>query len=180
MKFAIRVVALVTIFSFPQYGYAGPEEDYKEGFASYKDGDVFTAMPKLEAASNAGHIEATLLLAYIYDKAQENETAVKLYRYAAEKGDPKGQLEFGLMVVYGEGITKDVAVGRSWVEKSVQQNYTQAMLVLGQVYIKGQWGFDVDRDRGMTLIRKAAELGDPDASDYVKSMESSTPASANK
>lgn len=65
----------------------------------------------LEKAARQG-APVTLLIADSYRMghgvARDLETAIEWYRLGAESGDPIAQLEFGLMLLDGEGVERDM------------------------------------------------------------------------
>ena len=62
---------------------------------------------------------------------------------AADAGDAKAQLEFGIMWDEGYWIWQDTALAIEWYEKSANQGFAQAQMILGSVYLGG---VKVDKD----------------------------------
>ena len=62
---------------------------------------------------------------------------------AADAGDAKAQLEFGIMWDEGYWIWQDTALAIEWYKKSASQGFAQAQMVLGSVYLGG---VKVDKD----------------------------------
>ncbi len=62
---------------------------------------------------------------------------------AADAGDAKAQLEFGIMWDKGYWIWQDNALAIEWYEKSANQGFVQAQMILGSVYLGG---VKVDKD----------------------------------
>lgn len=147
---------------------ATPEEEFEKGSKAFKKGDMITAMPMLESASNAGHVEAMLMLGFIYDNAEENETALGLYKRAAELGSAKGQFKYGLLLLKGEGTKKNSEEGIRWINKAVEQKHTPAMIFIAGSYLYGTNSLKEDTDRGMTILNQAISLGSKDAEAYLE------------
>lgn len=53
----------------------------------------------------------------------------------AEQGDAKAQHEFGLMNIEGEGMPSDFAKAAQWFRKAADQEYADAQLSLGMMYV---------------------------------------------
>jgi hypothetical protein len=133
--------------------------EYQKGFAAFRRDDLIEAMRRLGVAADAGYAPAQALLGYIMDLAEDNEEAAALYQKAAAQGDKDG--EFGLANLYGvgEGVKKDEAKAVEYYTRAVDHGHLDAMLVLGQAYINGSLGLTADREKGLALIRRAAEQG---------------------
>jgi localization factor PodJL len=65
----------------------------------------------------------------VKEKAKQAEALKKTIEFQkkrAEEGSPSAQYELGLRYLRGDGLEKDVATGRKWLEKSAQQDYSPA------------------------------------------------------
>ncbi|MBT7557069.1 SEL1-like repeat protein [Candidatus Woesearchaeota archaeon] len=80
---------------------------------------------------------------------------IKIVR-AADSGDPKSQLEFGLMWDRGYWLWQDDDRAVKWWRKSAEQGYTQAQLLLGTVYLGGVKA-DKDLEEAEKWFNKAIE-----------------------
>ena len=58
-----------------------------------------------------------------------------------------------------------------WLEKAISGNYTPALYTLGKLFYEGTV-VSSDKKHGKELLEEAAEMGDPDAIDYLKSIHS--------
>lgn len=85
--------------------------------------------------------------------------AEKLFRPAANRGEPLAQYRIGEMYNLGQGVPKDYAEAVKWYAKAADQNYTQAELNLGVLYYNGQ-GVPLDYIAALKLFLKAARRGD--------------------
>ena len=81
----------------------------------------------------------------------------------AKTGDGKDSLALGLRYLKGEGVERDPEEGAKWIRKSVQQQNTEAMVLLGNALCKGETWVSRDPTLGVALIKKAANLGNLDA-----------------
>lgn len=138
---------------------AEPEEDYQAGLKSHSVGDIVGAMSPLRRAALAGHAKAQALLAEILDRTDFDEDAVDLYRKAAAQGDPDGMFGLGTMIVSGEGVKKDPAAGRVWIQKAAELGHLQAINVMAQGYIKAELGIspaERDTPEALAWVKRAA------------------------
>lgn len=147
---------------------AGPNEDYAEGSKRYFDGDIVTAMPPLRRAADAGHATAQALLGGILDHADSNEEAVEYFRKSAVQGNADGQFGLGNMLAVGEGVAKNVAEGRQWIERAAEQGHVLAINELAHAYINGALEVPEEARQGPVALRwinAAANNG------YLQAME---------
>jgi TPR repeat protein len=113
-----------------------------------------------------------------YDKAVElaeqgkvKEGRLELIKVvkAADAGDPKSQMEFGLMWDRGDWLWQDSERAVKWWRKSAEQGYTQAQLLLGTVYLGGI-KTDKDLEEANKWFNKAIE-SDKTLADLVNSLK---------
>ena len=90
------------------------------------------------------------------------ETAVPLFKKAAEKGNAEAQLTLGLMYETGMGVKTDPKEAFSWYEKSAKQGYDMGQLALGDCYRRGV-GVEVNKDEAKKWLQKAADQGNEQA-----------------
>ena len=161
-------LVLAGIVSFRALG-AAPQDDFSAGRKAYLAGDVVAAMPALKSAADAGHAGAQSLYAYILHKSGENEDAARYFRRAAEQGDADGQYGLGTLFASGDGMSRDAARARQWLERAGGQGHPQAVIALSQAFLGAGLGFERDPADagGLAWVRKAAELGSIPALDYL-------------
>ena len=70
-------------------------------------------------------------------KVREGQLELIKIVKAADAGDPKSQLEFGLMWDLGYWLWQDNQRAIKWYKKSAEQGYTQAQLMMGTIYLGG-------------------------------------------
>jgi hypothetical protein len=80
----------------------------------------------------------------------------------AEKGDPAAQVKYGVMLVHGHGVARDVNAAIEWFRKSAAQNHPEGQYMLGVAYDIGDAG-NIDHVTAADWYRKAAEQGYADA-----------------
>lgn len=147
---------------------ADTEADYQAGLKSHRAGDIVGAMPPLRRAALAGHAKAQALLADILDRTDFDTDAVELYRKSAAQGDPDGMFGLGTMIVSGEGVKRDPAGGRVWIQKAAELGHLQAINVMAQGYLKAELGFapaDRDTPEAFEWVKRAA------ANDYLPAID---------
>lgn len=131
--------------------------DYEMGARAYDSEDLVNAMQYLERAASQGHAQAMLLLGYIFDKAEENETAAAYYRRSAEAGNAGGAYALGTMYASGDGVERDFEKARSWYQQAADMGHAPALETLGIAHVEGGLGLEKDAERGGELLRQAAE-----------------------
>ena len=139
---------------------ATAEEAYQAGQRFYQGGDVTSAMARLRKASDAGHAGAQVLLADILDQAEMNEEAVAQYRKAAEQGNADGEYGLGSMIASGEGVKRDLAEARKWIQRAAEKNHPRATIFLAQAYLGGGLGLSVQERSGEDARRWVARAAD--------------------
>lgn len=90
-------------------------------------------------------------------------------RQAAERGDPIGQAQLGLMYANGSGVPKDDREAVAWYRKSADQGLALAQLMLGHMYFKGR-GVPEDMKQALFWYRKAADQDNDGGQNMVGTM----------
>lgn len=167
----MRRAFALTLFSLFAIGsaLAGPQEDYNAGRKAYLAGDVVGAMPALRRAADEGYAPAQSLYGYILDKAQYNEEAAQYFRRAADQGDADGQYGLAMLYAAGEGVGRDSAAARDWLERAGNQGHKLAVVALSQAFLAGSLGFKADPAdaAGLGWVRKAADYDSIPALSYL-------------
>lgn len=65
---------------------------------------------------------------------QDNETAYKYFKKAAELGNPVGQSGLGLMYLYGMGVERNTAKALQYFSQAAEQGWVDGQLQLGNMY----------------------------------------------
>ena len=73
--------------------------------------------------------------------------SAKWYGRAALAGHADAQYELGLMLLFGQGIARDVNKGTSSLEAAARQKHEYAIRVLIDIYATGEFGCERDPDR---------------------------------
>ena len=146
------------------YDGIGVERDYSKAFkwmkksAEGEDGD-----PQAQSFLGAYYAEGT-------GTDYNTEEAIKWFKKAAELGEPKSQINLGLMykngTLNGTPKEKDPEKALFWIEKAVGQGDSDAQAILGSWYYEGTV-VKQDYDEAFKLFEKAAEQGSAEARLYL-------------
>lgn len=102
-----------------------------------------------------------------YDR-EDYEAAFKILEPLALGGDARAQAEIAELYYYGQGVPKNRRLAHLMRQKAAAQGLPEGILQLGHEYFSGvtlilDEGYEelvpVDRERGLELIQRAAELG---------------------
>lgn len=140
---------------------ADPAADYELGRKAFDLGDVSGAMKPLRQAADAGNAKAQALYGYVLDISEFDVEALGYYQKAADQGDPDGQYGLAQMYISGEAGKKDPKLARQWLEKAAHQNMPQAVQLLGEAYVKQNFGIEateLESPEAAKWINAAAEL----------------------
>jgi hypothetical protein len=83
-------------------------------------------------------------------------------RLAAEGGHADAQCDYGLHLLYGDGIEKNLPAGVEWVAKGAKQGNATAQYTYGLCLVGGD-GVAKDENAGVQWYAKAAEQGHAEA-----------------
>jgi TPR repeat protein len=142
--------------------FAGPAQDYSAGEMAYRQGDVRGAIARLRSSAEAGHAKAQALLGAILDRAERDEEAVRYFRMAAEQDDPDGAYGLAGMFAAGEGVAKDPAEARRWMQRAAALGHRDAVNALAMAYLQGSLGVSAAErasPAALEWIRRAADAG---------------------
>lgn len=129
--------------------------------------DVNAGVDLLSRASVAGHLEATWMLAQIYDQRRVGEQAMMLYRRGSVRGDVRASHRLGEFYQRGDyGVRRNSITARRYYSLAVEQGYPDAMVALAQMMEAGE-GEAADPEQARSLLGRAAELGHPEARERV-------------
>jgi TPR repeat protein len=112
---------------------------------------------RIKAAEN-GDVGAQLNLALMYGLRNDNVTAAKWYRKAAELGDAKAQFELGRCYAKGKGVSKSMEEAAAWYRKASDQGLAVAQWSLGSCYRQGA-GVSKNATEGAKWLKEAALQG---------------------
>jgi len=154
----------------------GAEEKYQRARQLAKgDGvsvDRAEAYRLLMEASGEGDAEATGAIGLFHQNGwagleQDNVAAVEWYRKGYEMGGVRSGYNYGLMLVNGLGVQVNLNEGIALIESAANRGIPEAQLVLGSYYYFGKFGKPVDYDKAFSLMKPAAESGNPHAENMM-------------
>ncbi|WP_337188492.1 hypothetical protein [Phenylobacterium sp.] len=134
-------------------------------------GDIEAGAPgavgRLTALAEAGHAQATLYLAQLYDEGSAGlprnpAEARRLTGQAAEAGDVKAMHNLGVYLFRGEGGAQDLAGAAQWFRKAAAAGVVESQYNLGLLYQSGS-GVAKDESQARYWFRLAAARGDGEA-----------------
>lgn len=126
--------------------------------------DDAKAVRYLKAASDQGEVGSTGLLAgmYLTHRGGTEAEGYRLLKQAAEAGDRTSQMNYGLLLVQGNGFTKDMPTGAALVRRAAAAGDNHARTLLGHLYNEGLGVPQSDPD-AIYWWNLAAEAGDEEA-----------------
>ena len=83
----------------------------------------------------------------------------------------RGSIQFGRLLLQGEGVAKDQVEAVKWYRKAAEQNYAEAQYNLGVCYYNGE-GVAKDWVEAYKWLLLAARQGDEDAKKNMTELES--------
>jgi TPR repeat protein len=124
----------------------------------------------IRKAADAGKANAWFDLGMIYSNgmgvALDMPKAIDCYHKGAEMGNAECQGSLGLLYQAGErvpgGVKENLTEAAKWYRLAAEQNQTEAMFHLAQLYLWGQ-GVKQDDAEAVKWFRKGSELGSADA-----------------
>lgn len=122
----------------------------------------------LETSAINGHKDAQYTLGIFYLEgrflAQDATQAFHWFTKAALQGDAASQYNLGFIYQTGNGALKDQQKSIYWYQKAIAQHEPYAQFQLGRKHLIGEEeGVEKDINRGMMLIKQAADAGNPAA-----------------
>lgn len=133
-----------------QLGRLGQEPDYALAKKWYQ-------------AASTGFPEALTALSFVFDTVDNDYASARNFAsLSANKAEPIGQYNLGLIYEYGKGIPEDAQKAFEYYQQAANAGYAPAMTQLAGLYLKGSMGSS-SPDKALEWYKKAAELGDVQA-----------------
>jgi len=123
--------------------------------------DKTKGLQLLQRAHEGGKLEATTLLGQLYLEETDicnPQKAFRLLKRAAERQDPNAQFYLARCYLVGEGVRKDDAIGRMWMQKAADLEMIVACDTLGHSYLTGDFT-EKNPKLGVTYLDKAVLKG---------------------
>lgn len=100
----------------------------------------------------------------------DSQQAVRLFKTAADLGEPRGQHALGMMYLSGgEGVPQEPEKGLIWVRSAASQGLAEAQNALGVIYVEGK-AIPPNTKEAVSWYLRAAEQGHPVAQANLASM----------
>ena len=114
---------------------AGDAEGAYNLSVAYGNGDGVKASEKealkwLKVAADRNHLPAQYELAVYYLSNRQAKNAAPILKKLADQGDAASQLNYGLMLINGDGVKKAPKQGKSYIQKAANQGFPPAQEVL--------------------------------------------------
>ncbi len=124
------------------------------------------ALQALQHAADSGSAEGAHRLALVFAQGlagtrRNDGRALELFEKAAALGNPRAQVNVGILYFRGQGAPRDLVKARAWLEKAVANNDPYALYALGRAMDETLGAAAADPVRAADLYRRAAELGHP-------------------
>jgi len=134
--------------------------DYASVLETPEGGAAFAeAAEYYRRAAEAGHIEASVSLAVLYQSGtgvpQDLDRARALYEAAAQVAHPRALNNLGLLYVRGDGVAQNYDTAAQLFAQAAELGLSIAMTNLGVMYENG-FGVPLDDEKAATLYRMAS------------------------
>lgn len=134
------------------------------------------ALPWFEESAAAQVADAEYALSQIYrsldDLPEEKRRSSMLWlARAADAGHDTAQLELGLALINGDGLSRNIEAGIGWLQRSALAGNPAAASKLAYIYLHGI-GTPVDRVTAATFYLAARSVGlkEPDMEEFLASL----------
>jgi len=164
VKTAILALVMASLLAAPRSA-AGDGDAlaarHESAVARYLANDVVESMRALRALAGEGYAPSQAYLAEILDESGENHEAARLFKLAADQGNPAGLFGLGFMHLKGEGVEKDEAKGMALVRQAAEKEYKPALRVMMLAYRNGLYGLAADEAQSALWKEKLGEDAAP-------------------
>ncbi len=127
---------------------------------AFDKSDIVASMRLYRKAADAGYAPAQSRLAYLLDKAEDNDEAFLWYQKAASQNNASAQFGLGQMYAEGEGTKQDYKQALHWFTKSAEQGHAPAIRTLARTYERGSLGLRVDYEQSQSWLQKGIDIDD--------------------
>ena len=140
-------------------------------FLSETEKELPQAVPCFRKAADANHTVALGCLGSLYEHGhagleKNTHTALKLYRRAADLGDPEGSVAVARLLLEGENIEHSTPEAIRYLREAAAKNSARAHLMLSTLYASGN-GVPTDLLQAAKYALRAEKLGDRRAHDVL-------------
>ena len=158
---AWAAASAIAAIAWPVSSDAAAGDDFQRGLLAYQRGDVVAAMSALKPAADAGLADAQQLLAFILDRADFVDEAIRLYQQAAAQDQPEAIAALGNLAAAGRGLAKDENAALRHFSKAASLGHPASLELVADAWLNRRWGLDFIKEPDLALIavRRAADLG---------------------
>lgn len=139
--------------------------------------DTLQAINWFSKAAEQGLVESETAIGIVYLQGKgvkKDETkALEWLTKAAENGDPLAQYYLGSMYKDGQGVSANPEKSMYWYSQAAEQGYAPAQTIVGVIYLMGEQNVKPDANKGMSLLRRAAQKGEKNARKILTYMSDS-------
>ena len=153
-----RLLDIYGTVGAPQFSAAKAADLYVALVERSQPKDISRALARLAAASQP-----------IQDSAYARLDVPKLYRTAAEAGNPAGMREYGKLLQLSAKSAPELEASTLWISKAAEAGDVPAMLAYADALAFGL-GVPASRDEALVWLEKASDAGNSDASAKVRSL----------
>jgi uncharacterized protein len=127
--------------------------------------DTAAGLAELERAAADGNTFGMITIGDIYKTGQDGvvaadpQVAYSYYSTAADAGSQPAKVRAGRMLLAGDGIPADIAVGMTLLEEAGQAGHSDAYHALGEYFDAAAPAGGADRARAFGYYRQAADAG---------------------
>jgi len=126
-----------------------------------------TRIERWVSLAERGDAHARLNLAVIHYRAGNMLEFTELLRRIAEEGDPEAMARYATALVHGVGTIKNLSMALSWFSEAAKHGHVVGIYGCAFCYLNGE-GVTKDIEVGLHFMKKAADLGYPQAVTYMK------------
>ena len=101
---------------------------------------------------------------------RDPKAAAQLYQRAAEKGHRSAQVRWGIALMEGRDVERDVVSGKSWFRRAALAGDPQAAVLVGNLYARSGGPLPPNYAEAATWYRRAAEAGSTTAARALGSL----------
>ncbi|MFT4188272.1 MAG: toll/interleukin-1 receptor domain-containing protein [Aeromicrobium sp.] len=135
-------------------GRAAEQDDANGQWREY----VADIEPALRAAER-GDANAQWRVGIALETKGDEDAAFYWFHKSSFAGNGTGQHRLGRMYINGSGAPRNDAMAVAWYGEAARQGVIWSQGQLGEAYLRGLYGLDIDVERGLELTRASAEGG---------------------
>ena len=120
-----------------------------------------------EKSAGAGFAEAIFNVGVCWEtgmgSAADPAKAAEFFKRAADLNLPQALFKMSVILDGGIGVERDPAASLDYLKRAADARHPDAASVMGLVYLNGTNGEKPDGDRGLVMLKIAAEAGNVEA-----------------